>query len=75
MKSKKKKIAVEVEVPDGATHSGVLYDGAISVDEYGNYYWWMFDGKEWSFWVEVPEEWVRITPSNLNRLKPIEVIE
>lgn len=71
----KMKIAVEVEVPDGATHYSTWSDGTIMMDEDGDHYWWMFDGKEWYLWIEISKKWVYEVPDNLDALKPIEVIE
>lgn len=71
----KKKIVVEMDVPDGATHYSTWSDGTMMVDENNNYFWWMFDGTEWRFWIEIIRKWMDDIPDDLDRLKPIEVIE
>lgn len=64
----KKKIAIEVEVPDGATHYELNGESI---------YWYRLRKSAWSWWDEVSAGWrsyydMDYTPGNA---QPIEVIE
>ncbi len=73
MTNTKKKIAVEVEVPDGATHYEVVItsDGEHYIDWYKH----TDDGGYW--WEGMRENWVVAfsEPYTETTIKPIEVIK
>lgn len=65
----KKKIAIEVDVPDGATHYEIWSYNAILYRKKDK------GSSVWSFWAPIFEKWLPLDNPVKTKLKPIEVIE
>lgn len=69
----KKRIIVDADVPDGATHFrlGGFRLGGLTP----NFEWWKFDHK-WRWWSDISHEWVDTRDGFIpQRVEKIEVIE